>query len=188
LTNYSLFFVIVRNPIPLWLKPILFLLRRWLCDPQGTPATPFQSLVYYTGISTGSQRDQTDLSTAPSSFRARLNPALGTFLLLIGLNLINFIDRYILPGAQPLIQREFHATDQQMGALTTAMFVFYMFAAPLRGWLGARSRRKPLIIAGAVLWSLATLATVWVHGYWTFYMRQAFVGVGEATFSIFAPA
>lgn len=128
------------------------------------------------------------MSTAFPSFRARLNPALGTFLLLIGLNLLNFIDRYILPGAQPLIQREFHATDQQMGALTTAMFVFYMFAAPLTGWMGDRYRRKPLIIAGAVLWSLATLATVWVHSYWTFYMRQAFVGIGEATFSIFAPA
>jgi MFS family permease len=128
------------------------------------------------------------LPDATSSPRTRFNPALGTFLLLIGLNLLNFIDRYILPGAQPLIQREFHSTDQQMGALTTAMFFFYMLAAPLTGWLGDRYSRKPLIITGAVLWSLATLGTVWVHGYWTFYMRQAFVGIGEATFSIFAPA
>ncbi len=128
------------------------------------------------------------MSTSSPTLRARLSPALGTFLLLIGLNLLNFVDRYILPGAQPLVQREFHATDQQMGALTTAMFVFYMFAAPLTGWLGDRYRRKPLIIAGAILWSLATLGTVWVHSYWTFYMRQALVGIGEATFSIFAPA
>jgi MFS family permease len=75
-----------------------------------------------------------------------------------------------------------------MGALTTALFLFYMVAAPMTGWLGDRFPRKPLIIAGAVLWSLATLATVWVHGYWTFYIRQAFVGIGEATFGIFAPA
>jgi predicted MFS family arabinose efflux permease len=128
------------------------------------------------------------LPDATSSLRTRFNPALGTFLLLIGLNLLNFVDRYILPGAQPLIQREFHSTDQQMGALTTAMFFFYMLAAPLTGWLGDRYSRKPLIITGAVLWSLATLGTVWVHGYWTFYTRQAFVGIGEATFSIFAPA
>jgi MFS family permease len=128
------------------------------------------------------------LSAATPSLRARLSPALGTFLLLIGLNLLNFIDRYILPGAQPLIQREFHATDQQMGALTTAMFLFYMCAAPLTGWLGDRFSRKPLIIAGAILWSLATLGTFWVHDYWTLYIRHAFVGVGEATFSIFAPA
>jgi MFS family permease len=166
-----------------------------------------------------------------------------TLALLFCLNLLNFIDRYILPGAQPLIQREFHSTDQQMGALTTALFVFYMIAAPLSGWLGdrlngkqlavvgavliglareaflghwislvgfgalavvvlilylrlvpakarssGRSSRKSIIIFGAILWSLATLATVWVHDYQTLYIRHALVGVGEATFSIFAPA
>lgn len=128
------------------------------------------------------------LPTASTSVRSRFDPALGTFLLLIGLNLLNYIDRYILPGAQPLIQREFHSTDQQMGALTTAMFFVYMIAAPATGWLGDRMSRKPLIIAGAILWSLATLATVWVHSYWMFYLRQAFVGIGEATFVVYAPA
>jgi MFS family permease len=75
-----------------------------------------------------------------------------------------------------------------MGALTTALFIFYMLAAPLTGWLGDRFRRKPLIIAGAVLWSVATLGTAWVHDYWTLFARHALVGVGEATFGIFAPA
>lgn len=133
-------------------------------------------------------RPKSRLPTATKSAHARLNPALGTFLLLIALNLLNFIDRYILPGAQPLIQREFNSTDQQMGALTTALFFFYMLAAPATGWLGDRMSRKPLIIAGATLWSLATLGTVWVHSYWTLYVRQWFVGIGEATFSIYAPA
>ncbi len=128
------------------------------------------------------------MTTSPQLLRSRLTPALGTFLLLLGLNLLNYIDRYILPGAQPLIQREFHSTDQQMGALTTALFVTYMLVAPLTGWLGDHFRRKPLIIAGAILWSLATLATAWVHDYWTLFIRHALVGVGEATFGIFAPA
>jgi len=109
-------------------------------------------------------------------------------VLLLGLNLINYMDRYILPGAQPLIQSEFHSSDQQMGALTTALFVTYMLVAPLTGWLGDRFSRKPLILFGAVLWSLATLGTAWVHDYWTLYIRHALVGVGEATFGIFAPA
>ena len=129
----------------------------------------------------------TSLSTSLRLHRVRLSPAVATLVLLIGLNLLNYIDRYILPGELSLIQRDFHSTDQQMGALTTALFLFYMIAAPLTGWLGDRFPRKPLIIAGAVLWSLATLATVWVHGYWTFYARQALVGIGEATFGIFAP-
>ena len=128
------------------------------------------------------------MPTSPHPLRPRLSPALGTLLLLIGLNLFNYIDRYILPGEVSLIQREFHSTDQQMGALTTALFIFYTIAAPLTGWLGDRFRRKPLIIAGAVLWSVATLGTAWVHDYRTLYIRHALVGVGEATFGIFAPA
>ena len=115
-------------------------------------------------------------------------PALVALLLLTGLNLLNYIDRYILPGAQPLIQAEFRVSDERMGALTTALFVTYMLTAPFTGWLGDRFRRKPLIVAGAVLWSLATLATYWVHDYWSLYFRHALVGVGEATFGIFAPA
>ena len=120
--------------------------------------------------------------------RPTISPVLGTVLLLIGLNLLNYLDRYILNGAQPLIQQEFHATDEQMGRLTTALFFFYMFAAPASGWLGDWLRRKPLIIAGAILWSLATLGTAFVHTYWGLFIRRALVGVGEATFGIYAPA
>ncbi|KAA6459186.1 MFS transporter [Acidobacteria bacterium AB60] len=128
------------------------------------------------------------MPTALQPARSRLNPAVATLILLICLNLLNYIDRYILPGAQSLVQKEYGWSDQRMGALTTALFFVYMFAAPLTGWLGDRYSRKPLIIAGAVLWSLATLATAWVHDYWTLYLRHALVGVGEATFGIFAPA
>jgi len=117
-----------------------------------------------------------------------MHPAVVTLSLLIALNLLNYIDRYILPGAQALIQKEYGWNDQRMGALTTALFVVYTLVAPLTGWMGDRFRRKPLIIGGAVLWSLATLATAWVHSYWTLYLRHALVGVGEATFGIFAPA
>jgi len=128
------------------------------------------------------------VATASQPFRPRLTPAQGTLLLLIALNLLNYIDRYILPGEVSLIQHEFHTTDQQMGALTTALFFFYMIAAPVTGWLGDWFARKPLIIAGALLWSIATLGTAWVHDYTTLYLRHALVGIGEATFGIFGPA
>ena len=127
----------------------------------------------------------TSTQTLPA--RRRISPELSTVLLLIALNLLNYIDRYILSGEMGPIQREFHATDQQMGALGTAFFGVYMIAAPLTGWLGDRFSRKPLIITGATLWSLATLAALWVHSYPTLYLRQALVGIGEASFSIFAP-
>lgn len=128
------------------------------------------------------------MSAAATTLRSRLSPAAGTLILLVGLNLLNYVDRYILPGAQSLIQKEYGWNDERIGALTTAFFVVYMIFAPLTGWLGDRFSRKPLIIAGAVLWSLATLGTAWVHSYWTLYLRHALVGVGEASFGIFAPA
>jgi MFS family permease len=115
-------------------------------------------------------------------------PALIALVLLTALNLLNYIDRYILPGAQPLIQQYLGVSDERMGALTTALFFTYMCTAPLTGWLGDRFSRKPLIVAGATLWSLATLFTYFVHDYWSMYFRHALVGVGEATFGIFAPA
>ena len=108
--------------------------------------------------------------------------------LLTTLNLFNFIDRYVLPGVQPLIQREFHIDDAQAGLLTSAFFFTYMLIAPLTGWLGDRFPRKPLIIGGALVWSAATLLTAMVHSYDTLLLRHAAVGIGEATFSIFAPA
>ena len=66
--------------------------------------------------------------------------------LLTALNLFNFIDRYILPGVQPLVQKEFRVNDAQIGFLTTAFFFTYMLVAPLTGWLGDRYPRKPLIV------------------------------------------
>jgi MFS transporter, Spinster family, sphingosine-1-phosphate transporter len=128
------------------------------------------------------------VSTTSQPPRTRVSPAVATIALLLALNLLNYIDRYILSGEVAPIQHEFGASDQQMGALGTAFFFVYMLAAPATGWLGDRWRRKPLIVAGATLWSLATLGALWVHSYTTLFARQALVGVGEATFGIFAPA
>lgn len=108
--------------------------------------------------------------------------------LLTILNLLNYTDRYVLAGVQPLVQRAFHVNDERIGALTFAFFITYMFAAPLTGWLGDRFPRKPLIIIGALLWSLLTLSTALVHTYRELYWRHALVGIGEASFCIYAPA
>ncbi|HET9087558.1 MAG TPA: MFS transporter [Acidobacteriaceae bacterium] len=109
-------------------------------------------------------------------------------VLLSALNLLNYADRYLLAGVQPLVQQAFHLTDERIGALTFAFFITYMLAAPLTGWLGDRYARKPLILAGAFLWSLLTLSTALVHTYGELYLRHALLGIGEASFGIYAPA
>ena len=131
-------------------------------------------------------RVQSESSAAHSISPGRTAGA--ALFLLTSLNLFNFIDRYILPGVQPLVQKEFGVNDAQIGFLTTAFFFTYMLAAPATGWLGDHFPRKPLIVIGALLWSAATLLTAAVHSYGTLLIRHAVVGIGEATFSIYAPS
>ena len=125
---------------------------------------------------------------AHSSTRLPASAAWTALALLTALNLLNYTDRYVLAGVQPLVQRAFQVNDERIGSLTFAFFITYMFAAPLTGWLGDRFPRKPLILAGALLWSLLTISTAMVHTFDELYLRHALVGIGEASFGIFAPA
>src|SRR6201985_3068072 len=75
------------------------------------------------------------------------------------LNLLNYIDRYILAAVLPRIQSELHLTNSQAGLLATAFLVAYFLAAPFFGTLGDRLSRPRLMSVGVVAWSLATAAT-----------------------------
>ncbi len=73
--------------------------------------------------------------------KANAKAATTALVLLTSLNLVNYIDRYILPGVQEMIKAEFHVTDERIGALTMYFFLTYILAAPLTGWLGDRFPR-----------------------------------------------
>jgi len=120
--------------------------------------------------------------------KANAKAATTALVLLTALNLVNYIDRYILPGVQEMIKAEFHVSDERIGALTTWFFLTYILAAPLTGWLGDRFSRKPLIVIGALLWSGVNLFTAMVHDFDSLLVRHAALGVGEASFGIFAPS
>lgn len=108
-------------------------------------------------------------------------------LLLTSLNLLNYADRSVLFGVQPLIQGEFHVTKTQIGFLTTAFLLCYMVAAPFVGPLADRYSRKLIISIGAMFWSGLTLLTAVTHTYAELFVRHTLVGVGEATFVTIAP-
>jgi len=108
-------------------------------------------------------------------------------ILLTALNLFNYIDRSVLFAVQPLVQAEFHRSDASFGLLTSVFFIFYMFAAPFMGPLAKRFARKPVIIAGALVWSGATLLTAVTHSFEGLVIRHTLVGIGEASFVILSP-
>jgi MFS family permease len=108
-------------------------------------------------------------------------------VLLSSLNLLNYVDRSVLFAVQPLVQKEFHLSNAQVGYLTSAFLGFYMLAAPFAGPLADRYSRKRIIVLGGIFWSGLTLLTAVTHSYWELLVRHTLVGVGEATFVIIAP-
>lgn len=107
--------------------------------------------------------------------------------LLTALNLFNYIDRSVLFAVQDLIKAEFHQSDAAFGMLTSVFFIFYMCAAPFMGPLARRFSRKSVIIAGAFVWSGATLLTAVTHDFTGLLIRHTLVGIGEASFVILSP-
>jgi predicted MFS family arabinose efflux permease len=109
-------------------------------------------------------------------------------VLLTALNFVNYIDRYILPGVQELVKKEFRVSDSQIGSITFWFFLTYMLSAPFTGWLGDHLPRKPLIIICAVAISAVNVLTGAVHVFDSLLFRHAILGIGEASLGIYAPA
>src|SRR5580698_8701853 len=71
-----------------------------------------------------------------------------SLVLLLLINLFNYIDRSILFSVQETIRQEFGASNAAMGWLLTGFLVTYMILSPLFGWLADRHSRWVLIGIG----------------------------------------
>ena len=118
---------------------------------------------------------------------ARLYPR-AALVVLTALNLLNYIDRSVLFSVQPLVKAEFHRSDADFGFLTSAFFLFYMFAAPVMGPLADRYSRRLIMVLGALVWSSATMLTAVTYSFQALLIRHTLVGIGEASFVTIAPA
>lgn len=131
---------------------------------------------------------QTEARDKPALSKSGVAGATTALVLLTALNFVNYIDRYILPGVQEQVKGEFHITDEQIGSLTLWFMLAYMATSPITGWLGDRFPRKPMIVVAALFWGAVNLFTATVHSYDSLNLRHAALGIGEASFGIFAPA
>ncbi len=111
-----------------------------------------------------------------------------TLIILASLNLLDYLDRYLIASLGSLVKSEMSLSDRAFGFLGTAFFLVYLLSSPIFGYLGDRHGRVRLMAVGAVLWSLATSLTFWVPTYAALVLARGAVGVGEASFGTLAPA
>lgn len=103
------------------------------------------------------------------------------------LNILNYMDRYMLVALMPAVQAEFGFTHQQAGTLAAAFVPGYVLFSPLFGYLGDRYKRPQLMALGVLLWSLATLGSALAGSFYGFVIARVLVGVGEASFVSIGP-
>ncbi len=113
----------------------------------------------------------------------------GTILfILTGLNLFNYLDRFVLSAVLTPLQAELHINDGQAGRLVTAFMIGYFVTSPFFGWLGDRFSRKWLIGAGIFVWSLGTVLTGFAPTFVSMVCFRVLVGLGEASYATISPS
>lgn len=139
--------------------------------------------------------------------------ARSALVLLLLINLFNYIDRQVLAAVVPQLKASFFGTSggpapgttlgdalawcQQhlgfkpenalVGVLSTAFLTVYMLGAPLFGKLAERHSRWVLIGTGIILWSLASGGSGLAAGFGALLLTRCLVGVGEAAYGPVAP-
>ena len=101
---------------------------------------------------------------------------------MFGINLLNYMDRWVAASAGPVIEKDLHISDAQFGLLGTAFLLVYAIAALPFGYWGDRGVRKTIIGVGVTIWSLATLFSGFARSYGQLFLSRAVVGVGEASY------
>lgn len=109
-------------------------------------------------------------------------------IVLTAINLVNYLDRYVISALLPLIKADLDISDAGLGGLATAFIVSYMLFSAPAGLLGDRYPRKYLIAAAIFVWSLATMASGLARNYNELLWARAFTGIGEAGYATVAPA
>lgn len=115
---------------------------------------------------------------APWPTPARAWWAVGVFCIAA---ILSYSDRQILSLLVDPIRADLHATDVQVGLLQGAAFaLIYAVAGVALGRAADVLPRRFVIVAGVLVWSLATLACGYATSFWGLFAARAVVGVGEA--------
>jgi sugar phosphate permease len=125
------------------------------------------------------QSEGTQVAEAAPANGLRLSPELSRLAILMALSaFLNYVDRGNLALAAPLIQQDLGLSVYQLGILLSSFFWTYALFQIVSGWLVDRVDVNWVLALGVLLWSVATLATGFVHGFTLLLLMRLVLGIG----------
>src|SRR5215207_683952 len=112
---------------------------------------------------------------------------IGSLLVLTSLNLLDYVDRWVLAAVFTPIKEELHVSDETLGTLQTAFLWGYFLTSPIFGYLGDRVPRRWLVATGVFVWSIGTLMCGHISTISAMMFFRVLVGFGEASFGTISP-
>ncbi|XP_023412084.2 protein spinster homolog 3 isoform X2 [Loxodonta africana] len=133
--------------------------------------------------------DQRSTATAPAPWSLPRRRAYVAAAVLCYINLLNYMNWFIIAGVLLDVQKFFQIRDSNVGLLQTVFIGCLLLSAPVFGYLGDRHSRKATLTFGILLWSGAGLSSSFIsrrHS-WLFFLSRGIVGTGTASYSTIAP-
>ena len=96
------------------------------------------------------------------------------------INILNFYDRNVAGAIAEPMKKEFSLSDAQIGMLGSVFIWIYAIIGVPLGFMADRMKRKTLLAAGVVVWSLLTAMNAFAQNYTQLLMARLGVGIGEA--------
>ncbi|WP_011301823.1 MFS transporter [Cupriavidus necator] len=98
---------------------------------------------------------------------------------LLAINLmLEYYDNAIFSYAAPTIKAHTGMSTEQIGVISSALYVGMVIGALAGGWLSDRVGRRPVLVWGTVMYSLGVIVTAFVPGYEMILTSRFVTGLG----------
>ncbi len=104
-------------------------------------------------------------------------------LVLTGVNLLNYFDRFIVFPMFSYLKAEFHVSDFKLGLLGSIFILVNSLSVLPLGYLSDRKGRQRIMAGGVLFWSVATTLSGFAANFKALLTTRALVGAGEAAYA-----
>jgi predicted MFS family arabinose efflux permease len=104
------------------------------------------------------------------------------FTILVGLMVVDYVDRQVVVSMFPHLKVEWGLTDTQLGSLVSIVSIVVALGTVPLSLLADRWSRVKSIVLMALVWSCATIACSFAQDYGHLIAARGLVGLGEAAY------